>query len=104
MPNRLSIESTAAGLSAQRLFLPPGEWRVFVTAPDWDSSKSVQIYVAIEDVTDSYRAITQELGGDAVAITKNDVAIIDGGIWVGLHLTNPGTGARLDFIGRQDAY
>lgn len=98
-----TIQSTAAGLSADRFFMSPGAHNLFVSAPDWDGGKKATVYASYEDVDGSYRKV-EAPDGSPLECTENRVVCISGVVWLAIYLENPGTGARMDFLKSSDTW
>lgn len=94
------IVSTADGLSTDSVLLGPGEWVVYILAPDWDSSKKVQLHGSPTGESGTYVADRSDVGGGETVVftaTENISVSILGGRHMKLHLANAGTGATVYF-------
>lgn len=95
MPTK-SLSSTTAGLATQGVYCPYDRTMVYISAPDWNSSKALQLWTAPTDTTADFVPEMVSTSDDSVFETSADGRVeILGPCFIRPYLTNPGTGVTI---------
>ena len=91
-----SVTSTAAGLGPQGVYAPYHRTVLYITAPDWNSSKAVQLWTAQTDTTADFAPVMVGTSDDTVFTTSANRRVeILGPCFIRPFLVNPGTGVTI---------